>query len=157
MCSRKPRRNANIKLHLSHPYSKSTTLISTPLKAMQILSPQSIPHPKIIYIAPNQPIYPPSTPPPLKTMLRLINIIPQNLHLYLLQIIPIRLRRIRRPIRLIAPETPPPGIALRPAAAPPAAAADSDKEQDHDHAAPDCDADDGSFGEDYFRGAGFDA
>jgi hypothetical protein len=42
-------------------------------------------------------------------MLKLTDIIPQNLHLHLLYIIPILRRRIHLPIRLTAPENPPTG------------------------------------------------
>jgi hypothetical protein len=98
----------------------------------------------------------PFNPSHLTTMLKLINIIPQNLHLHLLQIILI-LRRIHRPIRLIALKIRPPIIAPRPAAALPTATAHAQEEQDHEHAASDCNADDGGFGKIYFGGAGLDA
>lgn len=85
-------------------------------------------------------------------MSKLINIIPQNLHLHLLQIV--ILRCIHLAIRLIAliirllPIIPP-----LLAAALPAATAHPDQEEDHEHAASDRDTDNGSFGKDHFGSA----
>jgi hypothetical protein len=87
-------------------------------------------------------------------MSKLINIIPNNLHLHLLQII---LWRIHLAIRLIALI-----IGLLPIIAPllaaalPAAAAHAQKEQYQEHAASDRDTDDGGSGESHLADARFD-